>query len=223
MCPRRATRGSRRSRTCALTTPTGRRRTWRRRCWRGWEGSRSSLGVVTSTSDVFGLLLDTRTWLALDLEADGRLLAGHDDLGSLQLVEIAADGTATPLTDLPSKCRGRYVPGRRQIVVEHDQGGDENFQLSLLDLTEPPESPVGGGARQGGRGDLPAPPARPPGPAGVAGGPGGSRAAGARRRVHARAARRPRALGRLLPQPPQRRGHGRRGARPRLGRGTRRL
>ena len=49
----------------------------------------------------------------------------------------------TPLTALPSRCRGRYVPGRRQVVVEHDQGGDENFQLSLLDLTELPETPVG--------------------------------------------------------------------------------
>src|SRR5690606_725132 len=37
-------------------------------------------------------------------------------------------------TDLPSKCSGRYVPGRRQVVVQHDQGGDENMQLSLLDL-----------------------------------------------------------------------------------------
>jgi dipeptidyl aminopeptidase/acylaminoacyl peptidase len=98
---------------------------------------------VTSSSDLFRLLLDTRTWLALDLDADGRVLAGYDDLGSLQLVEIAPDGVRTPLTDLPSKCRGRYVPGRRQVVVEHDQGGDENFQLSLLDLSTPPEAPVG--------------------------------------------------------------------------------
>ena len=88
----------------------------------------------SDSSDLFRLLLDTRTWLALDIDVDGRVLAGSDDLGSLQLVEIAPDGTRTPLTDLPSKCRGRYVPGRRQVVVEHDQGGDENYQLSLLDL-----------------------------------------------------------------------------------------
>jgi dipeptidyl aminopeptidase/acylaminoacyl peptidase len=101
---------------------------------------------VTSSSasaDLFRLLLDTRSWLALDVDVDGRVLAGHDDLGSLQLVEISPDGVRTPLTDLPSKCRGRYVPGRRQVVVEHDQGGDENFQLSLLDLTELPTAPVG--------------------------------------------------------------------------------
>ncbi len=111
-----------------------------------WIGTPSSLPVVTSSSDsanLFRLLLDTRSWLALDIDVDGRVLAGYDDLGSLQLVEIAADGVRTPLTNLPSKCRGRYVPGRRQVVVEHDQGGDENYQLSLLDVSALPTTPVG--------------------------------------------------------------------------------
>jgi dipeptidyl aminopeptidase/acylaminoacyl peptidase len=93
--------------------------------------------------DLFRRLLDTRTWLAMDLDTDGRVLAGHDDLGSMQLVELGVDGSATPLTDLPTKCRGRYVPGRRQVVVEHDSGGDENFQLSLLDLDDDRDAPVG--------------------------------------------------------------------------------
>ena len=98
---------------------------------------------MTSSSELFRALIDSRTWIAFDLDVDGRVLAGHDDLGSQQLVEIGPDGSTTPLTDLPSRCRGRYVPGRRQVVVEHDQGGDENFQLSLLDLTDLPSSPVG--------------------------------------------------------------------------------
>ncbi|MGC4110831.1 MAG: hypothetical protein QM747_10485 [Nocardioides sp.] len=97
----------------------------------------------SDSSDLLRQLLDTRSWVALDIDPDGRVLAGHDDLGSLQLVEIAPDGSATPLTDLPSKCTGRYVRGHRQVVVEHDQGGDENFQLSLLDLSELPTAPVG--------------------------------------------------------------------------------
>lgn len=79
-------------------------------------------------------LLDVRVWTAFDVDPEGRVLAGHDDLGSLQLVEIA-DGTRTPLTDLPSRCTGRYVPGRRQVIVQHDDGGDEHMQLSLLDLS----------------------------------------------------------------------------------------
>ncbi|NUR07521.1 MAG: S9 family peptidase [Nocardioidaceae bacterium] len=82
-------------------------------------------------------LLDIRVWTAFDIDDEGRVLAGTDDLGSLQLVEIAPDGTRTPLTDLPSRCSGRYVPGRRAVVVEHDNGGDEHMQLSLLDLAEP--------------------------------------------------------------------------------------
>ena len=79
-------------------------------------------------------LLDVRLWVAFDVDDDGRVLAGSDDLGSVQLVEIAPDGTRTPLTALPSKCSGRYVPGQRTVVVQHDQGGDENMQLSLLPL-----------------------------------------------------------------------------------------
>jgi dipeptidyl aminopeptidase/acylaminoacyl peptidase len=82
-------------------------------------------------------LLDIRTWVAFDIDDEGRVLAGTDDLGSLQLVEIDVDGTRTPLTDLPSRCSGRYLPGTRSVVVEHDDSGDEHAQLSLLDLTSP--------------------------------------------------------------------------------------
>ena len=57
---------------------------------------------MTSSADLFRLLLDTRAWLALDIDVDGRVLAGYDDLGSQQLVEIAPDGARTPLTDLPA-------------------------------------------------------------------------------------------------------------------------
>ncbi|MDQ6714662.1 MAG: prolyl oligopeptidase family serine peptidase [Actinomycetota bacterium] len=88
-------------------------------------------------------LLDLRVWTAFDVDADGRVLAGHDELGSLQLVEIDPDGTRTPLTALPSRCSGRYMPGRRQVVVEHDTGGDERMQLSLLDLTSDRQTPAG--------------------------------------------------------------------------------
>jgi dipeptidyl aminopeptidase/acylaminoacyl peptidase len=88
-------------------------------------------------------LLDIRTWVAFDIDEDGRVLAGHDDLGSLQLVEIAPDGSTTPLTALPSRCAGRYVPGRRQVLVEHDSGGDERWQISLLDLAVVRERPAG--------------------------------------------------------------------------------
>ncbi len=88
-------------------------------------------------------LLDLPLWVAFDLDSEGRVLAGSDELGSLQLVEIAPDGTVTPLTALPSRCTGRYVPGSRTVLVQHDDGGDEQWQISSLDLTEMPTAPVG--------------------------------------------------------------------------------
>ncbi|MGB3185607.1 MAG: alpha/beta fold hydrolase [Ornithinimicrobium sp.] len=88
-------------------------------------------------------LLSATTWTALDIDDEGRVLAGHDALGTLQLVEIAPDRATTPLTDLPNRCSGRYIPGRRQVIVQHDQGGDERMQLSLLDLDPLPANPAG--------------------------------------------------------------------------------
>lgn len=98
--------------------------------------------VTTADADLITRLLSARTWTAFDVDGEGRVLAGHDELGTIQLVELAPDGTRTALTDLPSKVTGRYVPGRRQLVVQHDQGGDENMQLSLLDLDTGRTSPA---------------------------------------------------------------------------------
>ncbi len=97
--------------------------------------------MADSTAALVSALLEVRSWTAFDVDDQGRVLAGHDELGTVQLVEIDTDGTRTPLTALPGKCSGRYVPGRRQVLVQHDQGGDENLQLSLLDL--PRRSPAG--------------------------------------------------------------------------------
>ncbi len=88
-------------------------------------------------------LLSARTWTAFDVDDQGRVLAGHDELGTVQLIEITPDGTATALTALPGRCSGRYLPGRRQVVVQHDNGGDEKSQLSLLEIDALPTEPVG--------------------------------------------------------------------------------
>ena len=77
-------------------------------------------------------MLNTRTWRAFDVDDAGRVLAGWDDSGSVQLVEIAVDGTTTTLTALPGSCAGRYLPGERCVVVQHDDDGNERAQLSLL-------------------------------------------------------------------------------------------
>src|SRR5688572_12249617 len=87
-------------------------------------------------------LLDATTWRAFDVDGEGRILAGHDASGTVQLVELRPDGRRTPLTALPGACHGRYVPGSRTVVVSHDAGGNERAQLSLLD-PDAVEEPVG--------------------------------------------------------------------------------
>jgi len=77
-------------------------------------------------------LLELHTWRAFDVSNDGRVLAGHDGSGSVQLAELK-DGVVRALTALPGSCSGRYL-GPDTVVVQHDEGGDENWQLSLLDL-----------------------------------------------------------------------------------------
>ncbi|MFD6141501.1 S9 family peptidase [Promicromonospora sp. NPDC060271] len=89
---------------------------------------------LTSVPEIINALLDLTAWAVFDVDPEGRILAGNDESGSMQLVEIAPDGTRTQLTALPSRCSGRYVPGTRLVVVQHDNGGDERTQLSLLDL-----------------------------------------------------------------------------------------
>ena len=82
-------------------------------------------------------LLELRTWTVFDVDDEGRVLAGWDGPGSVQLVEIGADGVRTQLTALPGACSGRYVVGERTVVVEHDTDGDERSQLSLLPRGSP--------------------------------------------------------------------------------------
>lgn len=84
-------------------------------------------------------LLELHSWTVFDVDDEGRVLAGSDAGGSMQLVEIDTSGAQVPLTALPGHCSGRYLPGQRTAVVEHDTGGNERSQLSLLavDRAEP--------------------------------------------------------------------------------------
>jgi dipeptidyl aminopeptidase/acylaminoacyl peptidase len=79
-------------------------------------------------------LLDVSVYRAFDTDHEGRTLAGSDQSGSMQLIEIAPDGSTTTLTALPGACTGRYVPGQRTVLVSHDDGGNELHQISLLPL-----------------------------------------------------------------------------------------
>jgi len=87
-------------------------------------------------------ILDVRLYQAFDLDLDGRVLAGSDDTGSTQLIEVEPDGTTTPLTALPGACAGRYLPGQRAVIVSHDDGGNELHQLSVLRLPRPSGQPA---------------------------------------------------------------------------------
>jgi dipeptidyl aminopeptidase/acylaminoacyl peptidase len=87
-------------------------------------------------------LLELSTWTVFDVDDDGRVLAGHDGSGSMQLVELDPAGSPTPLTALPGPCSGRYLPDQWAVVVQHDDGGNERGQLSILRLEPVPSEPV---------------------------------------------------------------------------------
>lgn len=70
---------------------------------------------------------------AYDVDTSGRILLGDDHTGAVELVELDTGGTPWWLTAIGESCRGRYLPGERAVVVEHDEGGSERTQLSLLD------------------------------------------------------------------------------------------
>jgi pimeloyl-ACP methyl ester carboxylesterase len=88
-------------------------------------------------------LLNVTVYRAFDIDPERRILAGGDESGVTQLIEIAADGAMTPLTALPGACTGRYAVGERAVIVSHDDGGNERHQLSLLRLPVPGGGPAG--------------------------------------------------------------------------------
>src|SRR5579875_985509 len=89
-------------------------------------------------------LLALTVYRAFDIDSAGRVLASDDSSGSAQLTEIQPDGTSVALTALPGPCGGRYADPAdgRAVIVEHDEGGNERTQLSLLRLPLPDGQPV---------------------------------------------------------------------------------
>ena len=89
---------------------------------------------MSDTADLVHRLLSVRTWRAFDVGADGHVLAGDDTSGTVQLVELAPDGSRRTLTALEGACSGRYLKGvePRTVIVSHDTDGNERAQLSTL-------------------------------------------------------------------------------------------
>ncbi|MFR9729019.1 alpha/beta fold hydrolase [Saccharopolyspora sp. MS10] len=88
-------------------------------------------------------LLELASWRAFDVDEAGRVLAGSDESGSTQLVELSPNGGVTALTALSGAVTGRYLPGERAAVIQHDTGGNERGQLSLMRLDRRRTHPAG--------------------------------------------------------------------------------
>jgi dipeptidyl aminopeptidase/acylaminoacyl peptidase len=81
--------------------------------------------------------------MALDVDEEGRLLVLYDGTGTRQINEVTPDGSWRALTALDDTVRtARFVPGSSRVVVEHDFGGSERGQLSLLDLGDQSAPPA---------------------------------------------------------------------------------
>ncbi|TCM45563.1 alpha/beta fold hydrolase [Kribbella sp. VKM Ac-2568] len=82
-------------------------------------------------------LLSLPTVMAFDVDSEGRMLVGYDGSGIRQIHEVEPDGQWRALTALDDTSRAaRFVPDSSKVVVEHDSGGDERGQLSILDLDD---------------------------------------------------------------------------------------
>jgi dipeptidyl aminopeptidase/acylaminoacyl peptidase len=95
--------------------------------------------ATAAASDVVRALLRARVAVHADVDreaAEDRLLVRTDLGGTMQLYELSA-GELVELTALPEPVGdAAYVPGSRLAVVVIDAGGNERYQLYLLDLDE---------------------------------------------------------------------------------------
>jgi dipeptidyl aminopeptidase/acylaminoacyl peptidase len=82
-------------------------------------------------------LLGARSSVIADIAADGaELLVRCDDTGSMQVYRLPAEGgDLVQLTFLDEPVSAaRYIPGTEDVVVAVDRGGNENYQLWLVDM-----------------------------------------------------------------------------------------
>ncbi|OKL54703.1 hypothetical protein BSZ39_02645 [Bowdeniella nasicola] len=89
--------------------------------------------MTQDTSEAMAALTVGGTPRVLDIDLEGRVLL-RTPSSPHQLLEIGRKGQPRILTLLESDCTGRYIPGHRTIVVEHDWGAKTARQLSLLNM-----------------------------------------------------------------------------------------
>jgi dipeptidyl aminopeptidase/acylaminoacyl peptidase len=96
------------------------------------------VAAVTDTVDLRALL-ELRTAAPADIQGD-TLLVRCDLPGTMQLFRTSlSGGELEQLTGFPDPVDGKFVPGSGQILVEHDEAGNENVQFSLLEPGSRPE------------------------------------------------------------------------------------
>ncbi len=86
--------------------------------------------------ELLSRLLAARSAVIADVASDGsELLVRCDDSGCMQVYRLPAQGgDLTQLTFLDEPVSAaRYIPGSDDVVVAVDRGGDENYQLWLVD------------------------------------------------------------------------------------------
>jgi hypothetical protein len=97
----------------------------------------AEITVRAVADDLLTRLIEARSSVIADVAADGtELLVRCDDTGSMQVYRLPAQGGAlAQLTFLAEPvAAARYVPGIDDVVVAVDRGGNENYQLWLVDL-----------------------------------------------------------------------------------------
>jgi dipeptidyl aminopeptidase/acylaminoacyl peptidase len=87
-------------------------------------------------------LLELRTAVPADIEGD-TLLVRSDLSGTMQLFQTPLrGGELEQLTDYPDPVEGWFVPGTERVLISHDDAGNENDQLAVLDPGSRPVSLV---------------------------------------------------------------------------------
>jgi dipeptidyl aminopeptidase/acylaminoacyl peptidase len=96
------------------------------------------MAAVTHIVDLRALL-ELRSAVPADFKSD-TLLIRCDLPGTMQLFQTSVSGgEIEQLTDFADPVEGKFVPGSQEILVEHDEAGNENVQFSLLRPGSSPE------------------------------------------------------------------------------------
>jgi len=96
------------------------------------------MAAVTDIVDLRALL-ELRSAVPADFKGD-TLLIRCDLPGTMQLFRTSVSGgDIDQLTDFADPVEGKFVPGTQEILVEHDEAGNENVQFSLLRAGSSPE------------------------------------------------------------------------------------